>query len=179
MTARFSRGKGPPLRTSKPVEKVQPLANPELGAKQICPSCQSKFYDLGRRPATCPKCATVFDPEEALRNRRVRARSTAPDYEAEEEKPAPPPPEPDGFEDEADDTPEVDEAPPEPLETDDEDEPVEGGAPAPADDLGVDFAEEEELEEEAADVPFLEDEDEDDNFEDEIEGLPGEGDEPE
>jgi hypothetical protein len=32
------------------------LANPELGAKQICPNCQSKFYDLGRRPAVCPKC---------------------------------------------------------------------------------------------------------------------------
>ena len=25
------------------------MANPELGAKQICPNCQAKFYDLGRR----------------------------------------------------------------------------------------------------------------------------------
>ena len=38
------------------------------------------------------------------------------------------------------------------------------------------FAEEEELEEDAGDVPFLEeDEDEDDNFEDEIDGLPEAG----
>ncbi|MDP3746502.1 MAG: TIGR02300 family protein, partial [Phenylobacterium sp.] len=27
------------------------MANPELGAKQLCPNCQAKFYDLTRRPA--------------------------------------------------------------------------------------------------------------------------------
>lgn len=150
------------------------MANPELGAKQICPACQSKFYDLGKRPATCPKCATQFDPEEALKSRRVRARTTTtPDYEAEEEQPKPAPVEPDGFEDEVDETPEVDEAVVEPIEVDEDADTPEGVVAPPADDLGVDFAEEEELEEEAADVPFLvDDEDEDDNFEDEIEGLP-------
>ncbi|HKT54223.1 MAG TPA: TIGR02300 family protein [Caulobacteraceae bacterium] len=150
------------------------MANPELGAKQICPACASKFYDLGRRPAVCPKCATQFDPEEALRNRRVRARTTPADYEAEEEAPKPVVAEADGFEDEADDTPEVDEAAAEPIVVEEDGEEAEGGAPAPpADDLGVDFAEEEELEEDSAEVPFLVDEDdEDDNFEDEIEGLP-------
>jgi uncharacterized protein (TIGR02300 family) len=146
------------------------LANPELGAKQICPNCQSKFYDLGRRPAACPKCGTEFDPEEALKTRRVRARSTAPDYEAEDEAPKPAvAADADGFEEEADETPEVDEAPAEPIEADEDVEDPVGATPAPADDLGVDFAEEEELEEEADDVPFLEDEDEDDGFEDEIE----------
>lgn len=151
------------------------MANPELGAKQICPSCQSKFYDLGKRPAVCPKCGTQFDPEEALKSRRVRARSSAPDYEDAEEAVAKPAVESDGFEDEADETPEVDQGVAEPLEGDDDDgDPAEGGGAAPADDLGVDFAEEEELEEEDSDVPFLEDEDEEDNFEDEIEGLPGE-----
>jgi uncharacterized protein (TIGR02300 family) len=148
------------------------LANPELGAKQICPNCQSKFYDLGRRPATCPKCATQFDPEEALKSRRVRARTTTPDYEAEEETPKPAVVEPDGFEDEVDDTPEVDEVAAEPVEVDEDADAPEGPVAPAADDLGVDFVEEEELEEETADVPFLEDEDEDDNFEDEIEGLP-------
>jgi uncharacterized protein (TIGR02300 family) len=145
------------------------LANPELGAKQICPNCQSKFYDLTRRPAVCPKCGTSFDPEEALKTRRVRARSTTPDYEAEDEKPKPVvDPEADGFEDEVDETPEVDEVAAEPIETDEDvDDPV-GVTPPPADDLGVDFAEDEELEEEGDDVPFLEDED-DDGFEDEIE----------
>jgi uncharacterized protein (TIGR02300 family) len=156
------------------------LANPELGAKQICPNCQSKFYDLNKRPAHCPKCGEDFDPEEAIRTRRVRARSAAPDYEADEEKPAKPEVESDGFEDEADETPEIDEAvEAEPI-VDDEDAEVDPGAPTPAssDDLGVDFASDEELEDdEADDVPFLEDEDEDDFPEDEIEGLPGEGDE--
>jgi uncharacterized protein (TIGR02300 family) len=153
------------------------LANPELGAKQICPNCQSKFYDLGRRPAHCPKCGEDFDPEEALKSRRVRARSTTPDYEADDEKPAKPVVEGDGFEDEVDDTPEIDEAADaEPL-VDDEDAEGDPGAPTPAaDDLGVDFAEDEALDDETDDVPFLEDEDDDDFPADEIEGLPGEGD---
>jgi uncharacterized protein (TIGR02300 family) len=155
------------------------LANPELGAKQICPNCQSKFYDLNRRPAHCPKCGEDFDPEEAIRTRRVRARSAAPDYEADEEKPAKAEPDADGFEDEVDETPELDDAAAVEVPVDDEDAEVDPGAPTPAaDDLGVDFAADEELEDdEADDVPFLEDEDEDDFPEDEIEGLPGEGDE--
>ena len=117
------------------------LANPELGAKQICPNCQSKFYDLGRRPAVCPKCGESFDPEEALKSRRVRARASTPDYDAEDEKPVnAAKEEPDGFEDEVDETPEIDVVEPDVLETDDED--ADPGTPTPAggDDLGVDFA---------------------------------------
>lgn len=151
------------------------MANPELGAKQICPNCQSKFYDLGKRPALCPKCQTSFDPEEAVRARRTRARSTVPDYEDAEPKEVKVKEEDaDGFEEEADETPEIDQAPDaEPLETDEDAD--EGVPAAPADDLGVDFAEDEELAEDEEDVPFLEDEEED--FpEDEIEGLPEEGD---
>lgn len=155
--------------------KGRHLANPELGAKQICPNCQSKFYDLGRRPAVCPKCGESFDPEEALKSRRVRARSITPDYDAEDEKPAPAPKDEDGFEDEADETPEIDKVEPDVIETDDEDAEA-GATPGGDNDLGVDFAEDEELEdEETDDVPFLEDEDDDDNLDDEIEGLPGEG----
>lgn len=152
------------------------MANPELGAKQICPNCQAKFYDLLRRPAHCPKCDTEFDPEEVVKTRRVRSRSVLPDYEDAEEKPAPPANE-DGFEDEVDETPEIDQAiEGEPIETDDAEDDGSGGAtPAPADDLGVDFAEDEDLAEDEDDVPFLEDED--DAFpEDEIDGLPGEDD---
>ena len=115
MTAAPARGKGAALRLIVARQKVSSLANPELGAKQICPACQAKFYDLGKRPATCPKCATQFDPEEALKSRRVRARTTTPDYEAEEETPKPAPVEPDGFEDEVDETPEVDEVAAEPV----------------------------------------------------------------
>lgn len=60
------------------------MANPELGAKQICPNCQAKFYDLTRRPAVCPKCGTEFDPDEAVRNRRVRARAAPVDHDHED-----------------------------------------------------------------------------------------------
>ena len=158
------------------------MATPELGAKQICPTCQTKFYDLGRRPAVCPKCHAAFDPEEAIRSRRVRARAAPADYEAEDETEdkgrKAVPEDAEGFEDEPEDTPEIDEAvEAEPLETDEADDVV-PGAPEPADpSLGVDFEEDAPLEdEEADDVPFLEEEDED--FpDDEIEGLPGEGDE--
>ncbi len=154
--------------------RIKALASPELGAKQICPNCSAKFYDLSRRPALCPKCGETFDPEEAVRNRRVRARSVTPDYEADDEKEEKPKVESeDGFEDEADDTPEIDEAvEADPIETDDDDAEADPAAPAvPADDLGVDFAEDEDVADEDDDVPFIEDEDED--FpEDEIDGLP-------
>jgi uncharacterized protein (TIGR02300 family) len=146
-----------------------------LGSKQVCPNCQAKFYDLGRRPAVCPKCSTAFDPEEAVKSRRNRARSTTPDYEDADEKPVKAAEEPDGFEDEVDETPEIDAAvDADVMEVDDLDS---DGVTTPnsPDDLGVDFAEDGDLEEEADDVPFLEDED-DDFPEDEIEGLPGEGD---
>ena len=153
------------------------MANPELGAKQICPTCSSKFYDLGRRPAHCPKCGADFDPEEALRSRRVRPRGPLPEEEAEEVKPVEAEAEDDGFEAEAEEAPELDEgAEAEPLEVADDEDPAEATPAAPDDALGVDFAEEEDLEEADDDeVPFI-DNDEDDFSEDEIDGLPEGGD---
>jgi len=153
------------------------LANPELGAKQLCPNCASKFYDLGRRPAVCPKCGETFDPEEALRNRRVRARSSAvPDYD-DETADKPKSVDAEGFEDEVDETPEIDaDAVMAPADAD-EDAAEDPGAPnAPSGDLGVDFAEDDEVsdEEEGDDLPFIDDEE--DDFYEEIEGLPGEKD---
>ncbi len=153
------------------------MAIPELGAKQICPTCQTKFYDLGRRPAVCPKCQHAFDPEEAIRSRRVRARATPAEYETEEEtaEKARKKPEEgeDGFEDEVEDTPEIDEVvEAEPLEVDDDAEVTPGEPPAADPGLGVDFEEDAPLEDDdTEDVPFLEEE-EDDFPEDEIEGLP-------
>ena len=151
------------------------MAKPELGAKQICPTCSSKFYDLGRRPAHCPKCGAEFDPEEALRSRRVRPRAPLPEEEIEEVKVAEVETEEEEFEAEAEAAPELDEGAAEPLEATDEDEESPEGKPAAPDEaLGVDFAEEEDLEEADDDVPFIED-DEDDFSEDEIDGLPDEG----
>jgi uncharacterized protein (TIGR02300 family) len=155
--------------------EVASLANPELGAKQICPTCSTKFYDLTRRPAMCPKCGAEFDPEEAMRNRRVRARPLVPDDEVTPAKAPAAADAEDGFEAEPDEAPELDAAVDEPpiLSDDDSEEP--DAAAAPVEGLGVDFAEEDDIE--AADddeVPFIEDED-DDFPEDEIDGLPAEG----
>ncbi len=152
------------------------MANPELGAKQICPTCSTKFYDLGRRPAVCPKCGAEFDPEEALRNRRVRARAVVPEDEAEEEKPVVAPEVEDGFEAEPEEAPELDAVVDDPpLIADEDAEETDAVPPAPTEDLGVGFAEQDDLEEaEDDEVPFIEDED--DEFpEDEIDGLPAEG----
>jgi uncharacterized protein (TIGR02300 family) len=152
------------------------LANPELGSKQVCPNCQAKFYDLTKRPAHCPKCDNEFDPDEAVKNRRVRARAITPEPEADEVEDQVVSKAGDEDEDEEDEviTPELDEVVDEPpLVTDDEDDDTAEPAPAVTEDLG-EFADEEEVEDDA-DVPFLE-EDEDEEFDEtEIEGLPEEG----
>ncbi|HEY7899588.1 MAG TPA: TIGR02300 family protein [Caulobacteraceae bacterium] len=151
------------------------MANPELGAKQICPTCSAKFYDLGRRPAHCPKCDSEFDPEEALRNRRVRTRPMAAE-EDEAEAVVKPVEAEDGFEPDVEEAPELDAGvDAAPLLTDDEDGADETEVAAgPGESLGVDFAEEDEIEAADDEVPFIEDED--DAFsDDEIDGLPAEG----
>jgi len=177
LTVAPRRGKGA-AASSPPFQiKVAALANPALGAKQICPTCSTKFYDLGRRPAACPKCGAEFDPEEAMRNRRVRARTLVPEDDAEEEKPAVAADVEDGFEAEPDEAPELDAAVDDPplIADDDDVEEADAAPAAPSEALGVDFAEEDDLEDADDDeVPFIEDED-DDFPEDEIDGLPAEG----
>jgi uncharacterized protein (TIGR02300 family) len=150
------------------------LADPQLGTKQICPNCQAKFYDLAKRPAHCPKCATEFDPDEAVRNRRVRARTIVPEAEEAEDQVVAKETDDEEEEDEAV-TPELDEVVDEPPLVTDDDDGADEPAAAVSEDLG-EFADDED---EAADddVPFLEDEDEDDFDDTEIDGLPGEGDE--
>jgi uncharacterized protein (TIGR02300 family) len=49
------------------------LAKPEWGAKRICNSCGTRFYDLMRDPIVCPNCGAEFDPEALLRTRRSRS----------------------------------------------------------------------------------------------------------
>ncbi|KQS56500.1 hypothetical protein ASG17_03515 [Brevundimonas sp. Leaf363] len=142
------------------------MANPELGAKQICPNCQAKFYDLNRRPAHCPKCATEFDPEEALKNRRVRGR-LAPGYAADDEaedqvadKKADADEE---DEDEAVTAPEIDEEGHEPILTpDDDDESTPADASEEAG-MGTTDGDDDDVlaDDDDDDVPFIEDEDED------------------
>jgi uncharacterized protein (TIGR02300 family) len=141
--------------------KEPSVAKAELGDKQLCPSCGAKFYDLGKRPAVCPKCATAFDPtDEAVRLKRVRTRPPA--YE-EDEAPKKAAAEADDDEaaEEEEETVEVDEAVVAPLE-DVTEEDEEG--PANSDEIPAGFSEDVgDEEEEAADddaVPILEDEEE-------------------
>jgi uncharacterized protein (TIGR02300 family) len=46
------------------------MAKVELGTKRVCVSCGAKFYDLGKSPAVCPKCATE-QPMDQPRPRRA------------------------------------------------------------------------------------------------------------
>ena len=69
------------------------MAKPELGLKRVCVACGTKFYDLTRAPAVCPKCGTE-QPAEQPRLRRsagalpaedkVKKRVVAPEAEADE-----------------------------------------------------------------------------------------------
>ena len=45
------------------------MAKPEMGLKRVCVACGTRFYDLTRQPAVCPKCATE-QPAEQPRVRR-------------------------------------------------------------------------------------------------------------
>jgi hypothetical protein len=82
-----------------------------------------------------------------------------------------------GFEDEVEETPELDEAvsevDPVEVEGDEAGTTPAGGEP----ELGVDYEEAADLEEEGEDVPFLEEEEEDDFGDDDLEGMPEDGDE--
>lgn len=40
------------------------MAKVDLGEKRVCPECESKFYDLTKRPAVCPMCGFSFNPDE-------------------------------------------------------------------------------------------------------------------
>jgi uncharacterized protein (TIGR02300 family) len=48
------------------------MAKPELGLKRACVSCGTKFYDLMRAPAVCPKCGTE-QPAEQPKLKRAAA----------------------------------------------------------------------------------------------------------
>ena len=46
------------------------MAKPELGTKRVCVACGTRFYDLVKSPAVCPKCGTE-QPMEQPRPRRA------------------------------------------------------------------------------------------------------------
>ncbi|WP_149538330.1 TIGR02300 family protein [Siccirubricoccus phaeus] len=69
------------------------MAKPELGLKRVCVACGTKFYDLTRAPAICPKCGTE-QPAEQPRLRRaagplpaedkLKKRALVPEAEADD-----------------------------------------------------------------------------------------------
>ena len=59
--------------------KEATLAKPEWGMKRTCAACGARFYDLKRDPIICPKCETVFDPDQATRLKRARTAAPTPD----------------------------------------------------------------------------------------------------
>ena len=77
------------------------MVRPELGTKRVCVACNTKFYDLLRSPAICPKCGT----EQPVEQPRVRRPSGNVVEERRPKKPAPVPEEADveveGVEEEA------------------------------------------------------------------------------
>jgi len=40
------------------------MVKPELGEKHTCVSCGTRFFDMAKQPATCPKCGTEQPAEQ-------------------------------------------------------------------------------------------------------------------
>jgi uncharacterized protein (TIGR02300 family) len=66
-------GHGMERRQGTRSEKDVQVVKPELGTKRSCPSCQTRFYDLGRDPIVCPKCGVSFVPEQLLPSKADQA----------------------------------------------------------------------------------------------------------
>jgi uncharacterized protein (TIGR02300 family) len=49
------------------------VAKAEWGVKRVCPSCNTRYYDMRKNPPVCPNCGTSFDPEALLKSRRRAA----------------------------------------------------------------------------------------------------------
>ena len=45
----------------------------QWGVKRACSNCGTRFYDLNRTSAPCPKCGTVFELHTATKTRKSRA----------------------------------------------------------------------------------------------------------
>ncbi len=50
------------------------MAKPQLGSKQKCQNCGTKFFDLSKNPAVCPKCGTSQASVGPLATARASAR---------------------------------------------------------------------------------------------------------
>ena len=64
------------------------MAKPELGTKRVCVACGTRFYDLAKAPAVCPKCGTE-QPAEQPRPRRGSGGNVVEDKRPKKPVPAP------------------------------------------------------------------------------------------
>ncbi|NNG05014.1 MAG: TIGR02300 family protein [Inquilinus sp.] len=64
------------------------MAKMEWGAKHICHSCGTRYYDMCRDPIVCPKCNTSYDPEAFLKSRRSRSAALEEIAQPARKKPA-------------------------------------------------------------------------------------------
>ena len=63
------------------------MAKADLGEKRDCPECGTRFYDLTKSPAHCPKCDHEFVPEALLKPRKTgREEEVVDPKEDEKEK---------------------------------------------------------------------------------------------
>lgn len=89
LTDRELRGIGMPIQVEGGDKRV---VKPEWGTKRTCPQCGTRFYDLKKNPAVCPKCETAFDPSAPAKPRRARSaepKAAKPVPAAEERKSLP------------------------------------------------------------------------------------------
>ena len=54
------------------------MATKDKGTKHTCQSCSAIFYDLKRKPITCPKCGTKVETKPLLKPRRNLTQITKP-----------------------------------------------------------------------------------------------------
>ncbi len=59
------------------------MAKPELGEKHTCVSCGTRFFDLLKNPAICPKCGA----EQPLEQPRLKRAAPLPDEAKKTQKP--------------------------------------------------------------------------------------------
>ena len=63
------------------------MAKPDLGTKRQCLSCGAKYYDLGKDPASCPRCGAIYQAPALLRARTEPKQADDEDNETELDAP--------------------------------------------------------------------------------------------
>lgn len=65
----MANARGPNSGEDNPITE-DGVGKVDLGVKLTCESCGCRFYDLGKQPATCPKCGAQNHRPQVFRSRR-------------------------------------------------------------------------------------------------------------